>query len=61
MRALVVFALALYCLPARYFRPDESRMARRGNYKLFDNAREARTVSNDFKLNSGVVVYSSYY
>jgi hypothetical protein len=55
---LVVCALALYCNPAQYLRSDESRMARRGNYKLFDNARESRTVSNDFKSNSGVTVYS---
>jgi len=59
MRALlVVCALVLYCHPVKNFRSDESKMAKRGNYKLFDNARESRTISNDFKINSGVVVYS---
>jgi len=59
MRALfVVCALAIYCVPVK-FRQDESRMGKRGNYKLFDNARESRTVSNDFKLSSGITVYSN--
>jgi hypothetical protein len=55
---LLVCGLALYVAPCK-FMTDMSWMKKRGNYKLFDNARESRTVSNDFRLNSGITVYSN--